>query len=163
MPQELKPIPELDHTRMPEQHPASSQVNMAVDLKTNSASLSKAWQDIFDDKCETDWALFGYEKNSNTLKLVETGDEGLEELSDEWNSGKMLYAGLKVIDPNTNLPKYVFISWQGEGVPSSRKGVCANHVRDVEKFFKGHHVAILARCDEDVEEDVILDKVKKSS
>ena len=25
---------------------------------------------------------------------------------------------------------------QGEGVPSSRKGVCANHVRDVEKFFR---------------------------
>ena len=25
---------------------------------------------------------------------------------------------------------------QGEGVPSSRKGVCARHVRDVENFFK---------------------------
>ena len=30
-------------------------INMAVDLKTNGESLSKAWQDIFDDKCETDW------------------------------------------------------------------------------------------------------------
>lgn len=24
----------------------------------------------------------------------------------------------------------------GEGVPSSRKGICANHVRDVENLFK---------------------------
>ena len=32
-----------------------SRVNMAVDLKTKSAELLKAWQDIFDDKCETDW------------------------------------------------------------------------------------------------------------
>jgi hypothetical protein len=30
----------------------------------------------------------------------------------------------------------MFILKQGEGVPSSRKGVCVNHVRDVEKFFK---------------------------
>ncbi|XP_028391539.1 drebrin-like protein A [Dendronephthya gigantea] len=136
---------------------------MSIDLKTNSASLSKAWQDIFDDKCETDWALFGYEKNTNTLKVADTGDGGFEELSDEWNSGKMLYAGLKVIDPNTNLPKYVLINWVGEGVPSSRKGTCANHVRDVERFFKGHHVAINARNDDDVEESVIIEKVKSSS
>lgn len=38
-------------------------------------------------------------------------DGGLEELVDELNSGKILYAGLKVIDPNTSLPKYVLINW----------------------------------------------------
>lgn len=38
-------------------------------------------------------------------------DGGLEELADEFNSGKILYAGLKVLDPNTNLPKYVLINW----------------------------------------------------
>ena len=31
---------------------------------------------------------------------------------------------------------FFFCFKQGEGVPSSRKGVCANHVRDVERFFK---------------------------
>ena len=30
---------------------------------------------------------------------------------DELNEGKMLYAGIKVMDPNTNLPKIVFINW----------------------------------------------------
>ena len=29
--------------------------NMAIDLKTNGGEISKAWQDIFDDKSETDW------------------------------------------------------------------------------------------------------------
>lgn len=38
-------------------------------------------------------------------------DGGLDELTDELSSGKMLYAGLKVIDPNTSLPKYVLINW----------------------------------------------------
>lgn len=40
-------------------------------------------------------------------------DGGLDELVDELNSGKILYAGLKVVDPNTNLPKYVLINWVG--------------------------------------------------
>lgn len=38
-------------------------------------------------------------------------DGGLDELTDELSSGKMLYAGLKVIDPNTSLPKFVLINW----------------------------------------------------
>ena len=38
-------------------------------------------------------------------------DGDLDELVDELNEGKMLYAAIKVLDPNTNLPKIVFINW----------------------------------------------------
>ena len=38
-------------------------------------------------------------------------DGDLDELVDELNEGKMLYAAIKVMDPNTNLPKIVFINW----------------------------------------------------
>jgi len=35
----------------------------------------------------------------------------LEEMVDDFNGGKIQYGGLRVIDPNTNLPKIVFINW----------------------------------------------------
>lgn len=38
-------------------------------------------------------------------------DGGLEELNDEFSDGKVQFAYAKVIDPNTELPKYVFIGW----------------------------------------------------
>jgi len=38
-------------------------------------------------------------------------DGGIEELTEELSGGKILYAYLKVIDPNTSLPKFVFINW----------------------------------------------------
>ena len=38
-------------------------------------------------------------------------DSDLDELVDELNEGKMLYGAIKVLDPNTNLPKIVFINW----------------------------------------------------
>ena len=31
-----------------------------------------------------------------------------------------------------------FCFQQGEGVPATRKGACANHVKDINRFFKVH-------------------------
>ena len=55
--------------------------------------------------------MFGYEKNSNDLTVFSSGEDGLDELLDELNSGKILYGLVSVLDPNTDLPKYVFINW----------------------------------------------------
>lgn len=38
-------------------------------------------------------------------------DGGLDEVVEEMNGGKVLYAFLRVIDPNTELPKNVLINW----------------------------------------------------
>jgi len=42
---------------------------------------------------------------------VSIADGGLEELEDEFNSGKMMYAFVRVNDPNTNLKKFIVIVW----------------------------------------------------
>lgn len=57
-------------------------------------------------------ALFGYEGQSNVLKVVSSGEDGLIELSDDLNSGKIMYAFVGVEDPKTTLNKYLLINWQ---------------------------------------------------
>lgn len=57
-------------------------------------------------------ALFGYEAHSNILKVVSTGNGGLTELTDELNSGKILYAFVNITNEKTNLTKYLLINWQ---------------------------------------------------
>jgi hypothetical protein len=52
---------------------------------------------------------------------------------------------------------------QGEGAALSRKGLCANHIRDVSGFFAGAHITITARNEDEVEPAIILEKVSKSS
>ncbi|KFM82125.1 Drebrin-like protein, partial [Stegodyphus mimosarum] len=136
---------------------------MSVNLSKHRNALLEAWKEVVDDKSPIDWALFGYEKQSNDLYVVDKGDGGLEELVDELNSGKIMYAFCRVISPTTGLPKFVLINWQGEGAPLTRKGACANHVLDVANFFKGIHVTINARMEEDVEPSLILEKVSKAS
>uniref|UniRef100_A0A8B9EWT5 Drebrin like n=1 Tax=Anser cygnoides TaxID=8845 RepID=A0A8B9EWT5_ANSCY len=90
-------------------------------------------------------------------------DGGLEEMVEELNSGKVMYAFCRVKDPNSGLPKYVLVNWTGEGVNDVRKGACANHVSTVAGFLKGAHVTINARAEEDVEPELIMEKVAKAS
>nr|XP_040050973.1 drebrin-like b isoform X6 [Gasterosteus aculeatus aculeatus] len=136
---------------------------MAVNLSKNGPALTSAFKEVVDEKSNTNWALFTYEGNSNDIRLVEKGDGGLEELVEELNSGKVMYAFCRVQDPNSGLPKYVLINWTGEGVKDARKGLCANHVSSMANFLRGAHVTINARAEEDVEPEVIMQKVAKAS
>ncbi|XP_054483246.1 drebrin-like protein A, partial [Anoplopoma fimbria] len=136
---------------------------MAVNLSKNGLSLMEAYKEVVDGKMDTNWALFTYEGNTNDIRLAEKGDGGLEEMVEELNSGKVMYAFCRVQDPNSGLPKYVLINWTGEGVKDSRKGTCANHVSSMANFLKGAHVTINARGDDDVEPETILEKVSKAS
>ncbi|XP_054916527.1 drebrin-like protein A [Poeciliopsis prolifica] len=136
---------------------------MSVNLSKNGSALMAAYKKVVDAKSDTDWALFTYEGNSNDLRLAETGGGGLEELVEELNSGKIMYAFCRVPDPNSGLPKYVLINWTGEGVKDSRKGMYANHLSAIANFLKGAHVTINARTEEDVEPEAILTKVAKAS
>ena len=43
---------------------------------------------------------------------VYLGEDGLEELTEDFNPSKIQYAFLKVEDPKTSLPKFVLINWQ---------------------------------------------------
>ncbi|XP_040013675.1 drebrin-like protein A isoform X2 [Xiphias gladius] len=138
-------------------------IKMAVNLSKNGPALMAAYKEVVDSKLGTNWALFTYEGNSNDIRLAEKGDGGLEEMVEELNSGKVMYAFCRVQDPNSGLPKYVLINWTGEGVKDSRKGICANHVGSMANFLKGAHVTINARGEEDVEPETILAKVAKAS
>ncbi|XP_076281629.1 actin binding protein 1 isoform X1 [Lasioglossum baleicum] len=136
---------------------------MSINLTKNKDALVAAWHSVVDDKSSTDWAVFGYEGQTNNLKVVGTGSSGLEEMIDHLNSSHIMYAFCRVIDTKTSLPKCLLINWQGEGAPIVRKGTCANHIRDVEKLLKGAHITITARSEDDVEVDSIMEKLARAT
>merc|ERR1712079_704738 len=131
---------------------------MSLNLNKYGASMQEAWKKVRDPKSDTNWVLFGYEGTSFDLKLISTGEDGVDEMKDELNASKIMYGFIRLEDPKTSLPKYVFFHWQGESVPGTMKGKAATHLRDIEKYFHGAHLTITAR-----DEDDILDKVSKVS
>ncbi|KAI8854666.1 hypothetical protein BC829DRAFT_158831 [Chytridium lagenaria] len=124
-------------------------------------AVNDAYLEVLAESNSTNWVLFGYDKNSNDLKVVGSGDGGLEELAEEWDDAKIQYAFCRVVEPISKLPKYVLMSWCGEGVPVSRKGLVNSHLNDAARYFKGFHVQINARDESDISPDVVLKKFKR--
>ncbi|XP_012669842.2 drebrin-like a [Clupea harengus] len=136
---------------------------MSVNLSKNGTELSAAYAEVLDGKSSTNWALYTYEGNTNDIRLAGKGDGGLEEMVEELNSGKVMYAFCRVLDNNGGVAKYVLINWTGEGVKEVRKGTCANHVRSMASFLRGAHVTINARSDDDVDPEDIIQTVAKAA
>lgn len=57
-------------------------------------------------------SLYGYEGQTNELKVVGSGEGGVEELCEDLNSGKIMYAFVRIEDPKTGLKKFLLINWQ---------------------------------------------------
>lgn len=45
------------------------------------------------------------------IKIFFPLDGGIEELKEELNSGKIMYAFCRLLDPKTSLHKFVLINW----------------------------------------------------
>ncbi|KAH8335065.1 hypothetical protein KR074_002184 [Drosophila pseudoananassae] len=136
---------------------------MSISFEKYRSQIVAAWKDVLDDKSSTNWSLFGYEGQTNELKVVGSGDGGVEELNEDLNSGKIMYAFVRIEDPKTGLNKYLLINWQGEGAPVLRKGTCANHIRDVGNLLSGAHLTISARNEDDIDLDRLLKKLSTVS
>jgi len=130
-----------------------------VDLKTNQSQLKDAWREVTDVNSPVNWALLGYEGQTNVLKLVSKGEDGVEEMTEDLNPSKIMYGFLSIEDPKTSLPKFVIINWQGETAPGGRKGMCAMHLRDIERFLQGHHLTLNVRNEDDIDMDDIVKKL----
>jgi len=108
----------------------------SLNLNKHGSAMQAAWRAVLEPSNATDWALFGYDGQSNDLKLVGSGEDGVDEMREELNANKIMYGFLKVDDPKTSLAKFVLLNWQGESAPGTRKGVCATHLRDVQDYFR---------------------------
>ncbi|KAG0030373.1 hypothetical protein BGZ81_002755 [Podila clonocystis] len=141
-------------------------MSLQVNFTTHGRELKAAYDAILrpaDPKSGDNWAMFGYDKGSNDLKVLGQGAGGLEELEDEFVDGKIQYAFVRIIDPNSQLNKFILIAWCGDGVPESKKGLFNSHLADVSQFLKGYHLQINARSEFDVTPAQIMKRVNEGS
>ncbi|KAL4732836.1 hypothetical protein BDV11DRAFT_201250 [Aspergillus similis] len=156
----------------------------SLNLSANGPSISKSYQSVVDyaitDSAKgsstfAKWALFSVStplvsafqqdasNKESVLKVQDTGEGDLADLTEEFSEGKIQFAFVKVIDANTGLPKNVLIAWCGEGVPERTKGYFTSHLSTVSKFLHGYHVQITARSEADLTVEGIIQKVGDAS
>lgn len=81
--------------------------------------------------------MFGYEGQTNNLKVIGTGDGGLEEMIDRLSSSHIMYAFCKVIDTKTSLPKCLLINWVGTGNTN-----VVNKIKTVSNIFQRNNIQV---------------------
>lgn len=86
-------------------------MSLQVGFSAHSKELKSAYEQVIDVNSAVNWLIYTYDKGTNDLKVQATGEDGLEELSEEFIDGRIQYALARVKDPNTELPKLVFIAW----------------------------------------------------
>jgi len=108
------------------------------------------------------FVIVGYAKGSKSkLEVKESGEDGIEELCECLDDSKIQFALVQQEINGQN--KLAYIAWCGESVQGSSRGVYPGHSTQVERLFRGYHVRINATCIEDVEEEEIIKKLKKST
>lgn len=134
---------------------------MSLQVNLSSPDIKSAYDAVLAGS--QDYFLLTYEKGTNDLKVQEVEKGSLEDALFEFSSGRIQYGFVRVIDPNSQLPKFILINWCGEGVPETRKGIFASHSASVGQYLKNYHVSINARREDDLDAKSIMRKVTDSS
>ncbi|KAG8544041.1 hypothetical protein GDO81_023170 [Engystomops pustulosus] len=99
-------------------------------------------------------AVFTYEKKWS-LKLLDSGVGGLEELTTKFNKNLIQYGLCRVTDPNAGVTRVILIHWVGEDVDAFRREITAQHIPSIRKFFKEANVVLAAKKIEDITQEVV--------
>lgn len=70
---------------------------------------------------------------------VAAAEGGLEEMVEELNSGKVMYAFCRVKDPNSGLPKFVLVNWVR--APGGSRGSSPGRLEDSSQLVSSFIVA----------------------
>jgi len=153
--------PKITSTKQPGVPKASTTVVVFID----EDGLRAAIKAVRADNDETDWMLMGYEGNTNQLKLVAKGANGLDELISHLKNDQILYGLYRTTDTidNTVAVKFVLIVWVGETVPIIRKARITTHKGDVTTFLGQYHVDVHCNNLNEINEDIVRDLVQRAS
>ncbi|GAA42471.2 drebrin-like protein [Clonorchis sinensis] len=100
--------------------------------------------------------------------LTPPSGQNRDDMFDEFSPGRVLFGFVRASEASSErlsrLPaKYVFICWQGEGVPEKHKLVCAQHGDIIKQMCRTTHLTVHARNEDDLDWKEIINKIEKMS
>ncbi|GAA5883510.1 hypothetical protein JCM16303_005454 [Sporobolomyces ruberrimus] len=131
-----------------------------------SPEIRDAYEDIRNDKTETNWLLLDYASpKEDRLVLTATGNGGLTELKDNLKDENASFAYVRVKyanDTESTREKFIFVVWIGSGVKVMRKAKLSVHSADVKKVLSQFSIEVPANSLDDLAEDPIVVRLRKA-
>jgi len=132
----------------------------------SDSAIAEAYEDVRDDKSETNWMLLNYESDrSDKLNVTSKGTGGLKELKDELDESKASFAYARVTysnDKESQREKFILIIWIGSGCKVMRKAKISVHTADVKTALKVYSIEVAAKEKDDLNEGPIVVRLRKA-
>ncbi|KAI9136777.1 hypothetical protein BKA69DRAFT_1102145 [Paraphysoderma sedebokerense] len=127
--------------------------------------IHTAYEDVRNDKTDTDWLYLTYVGDSDQLKVSGTGSGGLEEFCKHLKDDQAGFGYIRMKVGNDQLSqraKFVLVSWCGPAVKVMRKAKLSVHIAEVKQVIKVYAVEMAATTHADLKHDAVVTKVKKA-
>jgi hypothetical protein len=123
----------------------------------NDPALQAAWLSVKDDADSCNWFLMSYDSElgafaKKDVELLGRGAGGYPELYAYLADDRIIWGGFRCTsasDGTHGVPKYVFLTWVGQDIPSTRAAVVGTETHIVRAAFRGsHHTVTIRHRDE---------------
>jgi len=132
----------------------------------SASTIQDAYQDVRNDKTDTNWLLLDYETDrSDKLTVTQTGTGGLTELCEVLQDSRASFAYARVTyanDKESQREKFILIVWIGPNCKVMRKGKISVHTANVKEVLRVYSIEVAAEKKEDLNKDPIVNRLRKA-
>jgi hypothetical protein len=132
-----------------------------------SGDVTNAIADVRSDKSETNWLVTAYEDNDTKkpLKLVASGNGGVDELINHLTTDLIAYVFIRVIDiiEGIKTVKFAFITFIGPDVSIMKKAKVATNKGGVTALFAPSHVTLEISSPNEISDEILLSTIQDAS
>ncbi|KAI7865795.1 hypothetical protein BDF14DRAFT_1875475 [Spinellus fusiger] len=135
-------------------------------LNISDPELTTVYEDVRDDKTETNWAFFDFaDGKPDRLRVAGSGSGGLAEFVKQL---KPQVAGWGYVRINMSNDKYsqrikfVLVPWCGDSVNIMRKARLGIQISDVKNIIRSFHIEVPASHVHDVDENEIMTRLRRA-
>ncbi|KAG0166527.1 hypothetical protein DFQ28_010137 [Apophysomyces sp. BC1034] len=137
-----------------------------MSLNISDLALAVAYEDVRDDKTETNWAFFDFANGKpDRLKVAGSGNGGLSEFIQQlkpevagWGYVRMNMSN----DEYSQRVKFVMVPWCGESVGVMRKAKLSIQIADVKNVLRNYHIEVPASSTQDLDEKELMTLLKRA-
>ncbi|EGG23795.1 hypothetical protein DFA_05931 [Cavenderia fasciculata] len=121
--------------------------------------------DIHTSGHPTNWILVGYDGSPNQIKLIGSGNGGVNELAQHLDDSIMAYGIARVVDKVDGIPtdRYAYITWIGQGVKGMDKARYGTNKAHITKLLGHYNIEIAADQRSDITETEVMNRIQDAS
>ncbi|KAJ2230791.1 hypothetical protein H4R99_006246 [Coemansia sp. RSA 1722] len=132
----------------------------------NKSEIQKAYDDVRDDKTETNWMLLEFSTTKkDELQVASTGSDGLTGLVKNLKQDSAAFGYIRMVmanDEHSQRTKFVFLTWCGPQTPLMRKARLSVQKADVKNVIGAFSIEIAASEISELQEENILIQLKRA-